>query len=221
MSISRDLHWPRGVVFDCDGVLLESATAWEAAYREVLGARGLSAKDVAALNGASVARAATHLGVREQALRASLIRAFARRSPGLLQGARALLDALRGRVRMAVATNGPHELVTAALADHGVLDRFEAVVSAEQLARPKPAPDVYLAACRVLEVDPSDAVALEDSAAGVAAARAAGLVVIYVPSQAVPGVDADLRVPGLDDARVLRFLGLDGRAPLDPFVGGP
>jgi beta-phosphoglucomutase-like phosphatase (HAD superfamily) len=80
------------------------------------------------------------------------------------------------------------------------------VVSAETL-RDKPAPDVYLAACQALSVTPDEAVALEDSPVGLAAARMAGLTTVYVPSDPESQADADLLVANLADPRVLELVG--------------
>jgi beta-phosphoglucomutase-like phosphatase (HAD superfamily) len=83
-------------------------------------------------------------------------------------------------------------------------------VTAADIEHPKPAPDIYLEACRRLQVDPSSAIALEDSPIGVAAAAAAGMFVIGVPYFAgseIPGVS--LLAESLADAAVARVLGLD------------
>lgn len=205
----------RAAVFDCDGLLIDSSHCWHAGYRRLLAVRGqpLRSETVAELNGASVRIAADHLGVDAHDLRDAL-RDAATASPATsLPGAGRLLDSLSGRVPMAVATNGPVDVVRDLLARAGLLHHFEHVLSAESLRRDKPAPDVYLAACDALDVPPSAAVALEDSSAGVRAARAAGLVVAYVPSDPTRVEAADLCVPRLDDPRLLAFLGLDARQP--------
>jgi beta-phosphoglucomutase-like phosphatase (HAD superfamily) len=85
---------------------------------------------------------------------------------------------------------------------------FSAVVSAEEIDAHKPAPDVYVEACGRLGVAPSDAIAFEDSWIGARAARAAGLMVIAVPSAPGMRIDADLTVGRLDDSLLLGFLGL-------------
>ena len=89
-----------------------------------------------------------------------------------------------------------------------VSDWFGAIVSADDVDRPKPAPDVYLEACRRLGADPADAVALEDTATGLAAARAAGMRTIGVPSVSTAALEADLVARSLLDPTVLAFLGL-------------
>jgi HAD superfamily hydrolase (TIGR01509 family) len=98
-----------------------------------------------------------------------------------LPGAAELVASLSGRVPLAIASNTDRDLVLFALAAAGFDGAFGVVVSAEDVARPKPAPDIYFEACRRLGVRPSDSIALEDSPTGVAAAKAAGLAVIAVP----------------------------------------
>jgi beta-phosphoglucomutase-like phosphatase (HAD superfamily) len=86
---------------------------------------------------------------------------------------------------------------------------FGAVVSAQDVPSGKPAPDVYLEACRRLGADPERSIALEDSPTGVAAARAAGMFVIGIPS--LPGIDlaaASLVADALHAAEVRDVLGL-------------
>jgi HAD superfamily hydrolase (TIGR01509 family) len=99
-------------------------------------------------------------------------------------GARELLHCLRQRgTPIGLVSNSPLVFVQRSLEIVGFHDRFDVVLSAHEVAAPKPAPDPYLEACRRLEVDPGPSViALEDSPTGVAAARAAGLTVIGVPS---------------------------------------
>lgn len=215
--IPAGAQWPVAVVFDCDGLLLDTTEAWRAAYALALGAdrRSLDEQMLATLNGASVGGAARLLEVDSGQLREYLEQALTE-EPSPMPGAPELIEALGPRVRLAVATNGPAGVVERALGAARLLDHFDAVVSAEDLPREKPAPDVYLAACEAIGVDPSDAIALEDSLVGVEAARRAGLIVVYVPSDTSQGADADLRVPRLDDPALLSLLGLDHRAPAHP-----
>jgi HAD superfamily hydrolase (TIGR01509 family) len=92
----------------------------------------------------------------------------------------------------------------------GFTDRFDVVLSAHDVAAPKPAPDPYLEACHRLGVEPGlSVVALEDSPTGVAAARAAGLTVIGVPSvEGVELAEAHEIAASLQDAVVVRHLAL-------------
>jgi HAD superfamily hydrolase (TIGR01509 family) len=127
-----------------------------------------------------------------------------------MPGAVELVLALRGcDVPVAVASNTPGVLVRGALAAAGVAELFEVVVTADEVAEPKPSPDVYLRACELLAASPTASIGLEDSPTGVAAARAAGLYVIGVPS--FPGVlldEADLVAASLEHEAVRRALGV-------------
>jgi HAD superfamily hydrolase (TIGR01509 family) len=212
---------PQAAVFDCDGLLVDSQRCWESAYARVAAARGRPLDDVRLdrLLGASVPGAAALLtrdlgdAVGEDELRAALAASFAADPPEALPGARELIGELVARMPLGVASNGPRELVLGVLDGLGVRERFAAVVSAEEVARDKPAPDVYREACRRLRVAPGGAVAFEDSALGAQAARRAGLTVVLVPpAGAGPPVDADLVVASLADARVRAFLALDAVA---------
>ena len=125
-------------------------------------------------------------------------------------GAEELVLELKSRVPIAVASNTPSRLVRGALACAGMLQHFEVVVTGDQVAEPKPSPDVYLRACELLGAAPTRSVALEDSPTGVAAARAAGMFVIGIPS--FPGVlldEADQVGDSLTHARVRAALDLD------------
>lgn len=211
---------PHAAVFDCDGLLVDSAHCWERAYAQVAADRGRSLDDVRLdrLLGASVARAAAlvseDLGepVGAEELRAVLDERFAADPPEALPGVRELIAELAARMPLGVASNGPRDIVLGVLERLGVQEAFAAVVSAEETERDKPEPDVYLEACRQLAVAPSGAVAFEDSALGARAARSAGLVVVMVPSAPGPHPDADLVVPRLDDAALAAFLGLEAVA---------
>jgi len=224
---ARRRTWPRGAVFDCDGLLVDSASCWEQAYEQVARSVGhsLAHVDLAALAGASVGGAAAALGVQlgrpvdPAVLRSALGDAFAAARLVALPGAGALVRALAEEIPLAVASNAPAAIVAQVLERLELAGAFAAVVSAEQTAAHKPAPDVYLEACRCLRVEPADAIALEDSALGARAAREAGLFVIAVPSSGRARVDGDLTVPRLDDPRLLGLLGVpaegrhEGRPP--------
>jgi HAD superfamily hydrolase (TIGR01509 family) len=99
-------------------------------------------------------------------------------------GASELLHQLKQRgTPIGLVSNSPLVFVQRSLEIVGFVDSFDVVLSAHEVAAPKPAPDPYLEACRRLGVDAGpDVIALEDSPTGVAAARAAGLTVIGIPS---------------------------------------
>jgi HAD superfamily hydrolase (TIGR01509 family) len=198
---------PAAVVFDCDGLLVDSADCWRLAYERMLArdGRSLDSELLVSLNGASVPGAASALSVIPDALHAELHAAFGTGPLSARPGARALLARLHGHLPMAVATNAPRELVAFALQRVGLGAYLPIVVSADG-GPGKPAPDVYLAACERLGVPPRRAVALEDSPIGAAAAQAAGLQLIYVPSADPGGVRPDLEARRLDDPAVLAAL---------------
>jgi putative hydrolase of the HAD superfamily len=97
-----------------------------------------------------------------------------------------------------VASSSPADWVVGHLSDRGLLDRFDAVCTGDEVLHTKPDPALYLLACHRLGVDPADAVAVEDSVNGVRAAKAAGMVAVAVPSSLTAEMDfgpADLVVP--------------------------
>ena len=128
-------------------------------------------------------------------------------------GAPELVEALAGRRRLGVASNSPRKWVESVLESAGLADRFEVVVTSEDVAEPKPAPDVYLRAAELLGSPASEAVALEDSPPGAAAARAAGMYVIAVPYFPDLPLEADLVVDSLADDSVAAALGLGPHRP--------
>ena len=90
----------------------------------------------------------------------------------------------------AVATSSEREFAEFSLNGAGIADRFDAIVTGDEIARGKPAPDIYLEAARRLGVDPIHCVALEDSDAGVLAASAAGMQTICIPDSKPPSEEA-------------------------------
>jgi HAD superfamily hydrolase (TIGR01509 family) len=182
----------RAIVFDLDGLLLDTETGWHRAEAELLrrhGAAYTDADETATLGWsleATVRRYLPRLGLGSEAAGqvsvelldlVQLEYAVAVPRPGAAE----LVGRLRGRVPLGIASNTARSLVLAALESAPFGDVFEAIVSAEEVAHPKPAPDIYLEACGRLGVEPPAAVALEDSTSGILAARAAGLTVIAVP----------------------------------------
>jgi mannitol-1-/sugar-/sorbitol-6-phosphatase len=184
------------VVFDCDGVLVDSEPAAEEAWRRALAALGvpLTAGDFQVWVGRTDRQVAEHYaaetgveaGALEDAAAAHLrdVLAF-----GLVPFPDALrcLDAVtRERVPVAVASNSPRWRLDAVLAAAGLGERFSLSVAGDEVARPKPAPDVYLAAASLLDVPPEGCVALEDSPVGIQAAVDAGMRVVAVDRGAFP-----------------------------------
>lgn len=97
--------------------------------------------------------------------------------PGCLE----LLDEAAGKVPLAVASSSPRRLIHAVLDRFGIVPRFRAIVSGEEVAHPKPAPDIFLRAAKELGVAPAECAVFEDSLAGATAGRAAGMFVVAVP----------------------------------------
>jgi HAD superfamily hydrolase (TIGR01509 family) len=186
---------PTAVVFDNDGLLLDTESVWTRAEQDLFERRGkeFTPADKIELVGTSAEVAGRVLeGRLEEPGRAAelieelneLVLAELEHGVEAMVGARELLRALRERgTPIGLVSNSPIAFVRRSLEIAAFEDRFDVIVSAHETAAPKPAPDPYLEACRRLKVDAGPAVvALEDSPTGVAAARAAGLTVIGVPS---------------------------------------
>ncbi len=118
-----------------------------------------------------------------------------------ISGLTALLDAVQARgIALAVASGSPRDQVETVLRGMGLISRFRVIVTASDVPRNKPAPDVYLRAVQLLGLPTTECLAVEDSATGVAAAQAAGLRVIAVPNRFTRHQDlsrADARVENL------------------------
>jgi len=193
---------PAAVIFDNDGLLLDTESVWTRAEQDLFERRGreFTAADKLELVGSSAAIAG---GILERRLdepgRAEelmeelneLVVVELERGVEAMVGARELLARLGARgTPIALVSNSPIAFVRRSLEIVGLEDSFDLVLSAHEVAAPKPAPDPYLEACRRLGIEPGPAVfALEDSPSGVAAAVAAGLTVIGIPS--VEGVALD------------------------------
>jgi beta-phosphoglucomutase-like phosphatase (HAD superfamily) len=107
---------------------------------------------------------------------------------------------------LAIASNAPRRHLLTGLRRVGVEDAFEVVIAIDDVGVPKPAPDLYLRACGLLGVDPARSVALEDSPPGVAAARAAGMLVLGVPSVDGVELEADHVFGSLADPQVQQVI---------------
>ena len=187
---------PAAIVFDLDGVLVDSEEVWDEVRQGVVAARGGRWTDGAttAMQGMSTPEWAAYLGTLGAAgspdeLARAVVAAMAERYRAhvpLLPGAVGAVTALSGRWPLAVASSSPPDLIQVVLAAAGVADRFRVAVSSEEVARGKPAPDVYLAAAEKLGVDPRRCVAVEDSANGLRSAAAAGATVVAVPNPHFP-----------------------------------
>jgi len=181
----------RAVVFDCDGVLVDSERITNGVWARLLTDIGLpttTEQSLATYMGNTMARC---LEIVEERLgRAApndllprfhvAAREALARDVVAVEGIVPLLDALDARgIPYAVASNGEHEKMRTTLGTTGLLSRFEGRrFSASDVARPKPAPDLYVHAAAALHGESGEVLAVEDSPLGVQAAHAAGLTVI-------------------------------------------
>ncbi|WP_300611108.1 HAD family phosphatase [Trebonia sp.] len=201
------------VVFDLDGVLIDSEPVWEQVRRDVVADRGghwaADAQD--RLMGMSTAEWSRYmssgLGVRlpprevAEVVIAAMAARYREHLP-LLPGAVDAVRRMAARWPVGLASSAPRSLIETVLDAAALRAVFAATVSTEELARGKPAPDVYLEAAARLRVAPDACAAVEDSSNGLRSAAAAGCAVIAVPRPAYPPADdalasARLVLPGL------------------------
>ena len=209
---------PAAIIFDLDGVLLDSEQRWneakEALVREAGGTWLEEAPEV--MMGMSSPEWSAYLrddlGVQRglDAINDDVVRRMHESYEDglpLLPGALETVRALAARWPLGLASSSNREIIDVFLERSGVGDLFGATVSSEQVARGKPAPDVYLETARRLDVDPRACVAIEDSSNGERAAHAAGMPVIAAPNPHYP--------PG-DDALALAAAVVDGVGDVTP-----
>ncbi|EME56588.1 enolase-phosphatase E1 [Amycolatopsis decaplanina DSM 44594] len=123
-----------------------------------------------------------------------------------MPGARELVELTAAAVPVAVASNSPRALLEAALIRGGLSEMFPVKLAADEVAAPKPDPEMYLTACRLLNVEPADALAFEDSMTGLRSARAAGVPVIGVPTLKHQDFPADVVLDSLRDEELLAWV---------------
>jgi HAD superfamily hydrolase (TIGR01509 family) len=200
------------VVFDLDGVLVDSEQVWDQARRDVVAAHGgtwrdsatrdmlgMSSKEWAVYVVEQLGAQLTPAEVNEAVVAAMLDRY--RRDLPLLPGAREAVVRTAERHTLGLASSSNRPVIDLVLERMGVSDRFAATVSSEEVARGKPAPDVYLEALRRLGAD--GGTAIEDTENGIKSAHAAGLRVIAIPNPHFPPAAealalADEVLPDLD-----------------------
>ena len=216
----------RALVFDFDGLILDTE---EPIYRSWLEIYQENGEDLPFDRWIQIVGSNTaafdprgHLESRlGRALSQDVIeRRMARRTQlvlekAVLPGVRELADAARARgIGLAVASSSTHRWVEGHLDRLGIRDRFSCIRCRDDVTAVKPAPDLFLAAAECLGVSPADAVAIEDSPNGIAAAKAAGMKCVAVPNGITSGLDlsrADLLLPtlaGVTPEELARRLGL-------------
>lgn len=208
------------VIFDLDGVLIDSEPVWERVRRQVVAERGGRwAEDTQRrLMGMSTQEWAGYLsgelGVdlppdQVAALVIERVAASYREHLPLMPGAADAVRGLAARWPLGLASSSPPSLIGAVLGEAGLAPLFAATMSTEQVARGKPAPDIYEAVAGALGVAAAACAGIEDSANGLRSAAAAGLRVIAVPHPKYP--------PG-PEALGLAAVVLPGLAGLTPAV---
>ena len=200
------------VIFDLDGVLVDSEQVWDQSRRDVVDEHGGTWKDSATTDmlGMSskewpvylIEQLGVPLSVEEinEAVVDAMLREYREHLP-LLPGAREAVARMADAFTLGLASSSNRPIIDVVLQEMGVTERFKATVSSEEVARGKPAPDVYQEALRRIGAD--TATAIEDSDAGIRSAHAAGLYVIAIPNPHFPPAQdaldlADLVLRDLD-----------------------
>jgi HAD superfamily hydrolase (TIGR01509 family) len=193
------------VVFDVDGVLLDTEELWNDARRQITEERGGRWRDDAqrAMMGMSSPEWSKHmhdvLGVPDppEEISAEVVERleslYRERLP-LVPGALEAVRRIGELWPLAIASSSNRPLIDLFLELTGTSGMFRATVSSEEVARGKPAPDVYLEAARGLGVEPTSCAAIEDSENGIRSAAAAGMRVIAIPNRVFPPSDEALSV---------------------------
>jgi HAD superfamily hydrolase (TIGR01509 family) len=189
------------VCFDLDGVLIDSERAWDAARRAVVAETGGAWRPDAtrAMMGMSSTEWSRYLHdelgvplspqeINDRVVE-RLLAGYEQELP-LLPGAVAAVKRLAARWPLGLASSSNRPVIDYVLEAGGLADCFSATVSGDEVARGKPAPDVYLAAAAKLGVDPTRAAAVEDSSNGLRSAAGAGMLVVALPNHEFPP-DAD------------------------------
>ncbi|HUU62074.1 MAG TPA: HAD family phosphatase, partial [Acidimicrobiia bacterium] len=184
----------RAVVFDCDGVLVDSEPHSAAAWVAVLGSRGhrATAADVADCTGLGYTATYEHLAAVDPSaalpsaealwpeVQAALAESFDRGLTVFPDAAACVTELAFAGVPLAVASSSRRERLDLTLERSGLGRYFDAVVSGDEVEHGKPAPDVYLLAAQRLGVRPEECLAVEDTGHGAASAAAAGMRVLGV-----------------------------------------
>ncbi len=210
----------RAVIFDLDGLLVDSEPCWDAARKAWAAERGVDwgPDDHRACMGVSSQTWAEYM-IRRLGLNLpadEVIRRVVGRMADIYRqgipykpGAVRRVTAAAARMPVGLASGSEKSLIALVVADPAMAGKFAAVVCTDDMPRGKPAPDVYLECARQLGVDPADCVCLEDSGAGIRSGKAAGMKVIAVP---------DPRFPPAPDALALADLVLDSLEAFDPWA---
>jgi len=202
------------IIFDMDGVLIDSEEHWDAARRALVDAHGGTyrdsvAKDVMGMNAAEWSRylrRSVGVPLEESEIRrwmfAHLEAAYARAQP-FFPGASSVVRELAKQWPVGLASASSRELIDFVVGLAGLAAVFRVTVSADEAGRGKPAPDVYLKAAAELGVQPALCLAVEDSSNGIRAARNAGMRVVAIPTADYPPTAEALALANATLARLL------------------
>ena len=218
----------RAVVFDLDGVLVDSEHVWDEVRETLARERGgrWHARAQADMMGMSSTEWSRYMhdvvGLADppEAINAEVVRRMQERYESelpLVDGAVEAVARLAPAFKLGLASSSNRPLIDAVLSATGLGKLFEVTVSSEEVPRGKPAPDVYLEATARLGVSPESSAAVEDSANGIRSARAAGLRVIAIPNSRYPPPayaleQADLVLTSLADLNPQAVAGRDAAA---------
>ena len=214
------------VVFDMDGVLLDSEGVWDEVREALVRERGgrwhdRAQRDMMGMSSVEWSRYmhdVLELAESPAEINAEVVRRMEERyraSLPAVSGAAEAVERIAAAFPLGLASSSNRPLIDLALELLGVRGLFRATVSSEEVARGKPAPDVYLEAARRLGAEPSRSIAIEDSRPGVAAAKAAGMKAIAIPHWLTERHDLsadDLRVAHAGELTLDRLEALIGSA---------
>jgi HAD superfamily hydrolase (TIGR01509 family) len=206
------------VVFDMDGVLIQSEEVWDEVREAYVRERGgrYDAEIQRTMMGMSSPEWSRllheHAGVPDEpaAINAEVVRrmlAAYRDHLPLIPGAVDAVQRLAARFPLGLASSSNRELIDTVLDVAGLASFFAATVSSEEVAHGKPAPDVYLEAARRMSVAPEHCAAVEDSHGGIRSAKSAGMRVVAIPNPSYPPGEealalADVTIGSLDELTV-------------------
>jgi len=211
------------VVFDLDGVIVDSEHLWDDVREELARERGgrWHERAQADMMGMSAPEWSRYMhdvvGLSEspdeidELVVAGMLQRYAERLP-LIDGAVDAVRRVADSFRLALASSSNRSVIDAVLDAAGLTALFEATVSSEEVGRGKPAPDVFLEAARRLDLPPERCAAVEDSGNGIRAAHAAGMRVLAIPNRRYPPPDdalalSDVVLASVDELRVAAIRG--------------
>ncbi|WP_285769453.1 HAD family hydrolase [Peribacillus sp. SI8-4] len=183
----------KAVIFDFDGLIVDTETAWYEAYKETMGFYETDlpleqfvtciGTDNTELNAYFQSQLGERYNINEIETKAKSLHEGKMKTPEAREGVKEYLEeARKSGYKIALASSSSKEWVTLYLEKLGLLHYFEAIITGDDVAHVKPAPDLYVKAMEVLDVAPAEAVAFEDSLNGLQAALKAGVKCVIVPN---------------------------------------